>query len=320
MTTPTHITVLLNELVESLALHEGDIAVDCTAGRGGHTALMLEAVGATGKVIALDRDPEAIAFMESRFAAPLKNGQLIIRKAPFSDVQSVVEDLGFAGKLAGVAADIGVSSPQLDVASRGFSFRNDGPLDMRMDSSSGQTAADLVNELSESELIKIFREYGEEPKAKFAAQAIVKERAKSPILTTYQLADIIDKAIFYREKSRKHPATKVFQALRIAVNDELGELERLIDTGFNLLKPRGRLSIISFHSLEDRIVKRKFEDLTGKKTKIPRDLPLTEEAWQKMKGAKAHVIKPFPIEPSEEEISANPRSRSAKLRVLEKID
>lgn len=320
MTTTNHITVLLNELVDSLALHEGDVAVDCTAGRGGHTDLMLKAVGESGKVVALDRDPDAINFMQTRFAHQINDGRLILRKATFSEIQNVISELGLAGKISGVAADIGVSSPQLDVAERGFSFRNDGPLDMRMDSSSGQTAADLVNGLSETDLIRIFREYGEEPKAKFAAQAIVKERAKAPILTTHQLAGIVEKAIFYREKSRKHPATKVFQALRIAVNDELGELEKVLADGFNLLRPGGRLSIISFHSLEDRIVKRKFEDLTGKKTKIPRDLPLTEEAWKKMKGAKAQIIKPFPVEPSEEEIASNPRSRSAKLRVLEKID
>lgn len=320
MTTPTHITVLKNELVDFLSLKKGDAVIDCTAGRGGHTELLLDAVGETGKVIALDRDPDAIAFMETRFASQLQKGQLILRKAPFSQVKAVIAELGLEGKLSGVAADIGVSSPQIDVASRGFSFRADGPLDMRMDSVTGETAADLVNNLSGGELTKIFWEFGEEPKAKFAAQAIVKERAKAPILTTYQLADIVEKAIFYREKSRKHPATKIFQALRIAVNDELGELETLLEDGFSLLKKNGRMGIISFHSLEDRLVKRKFETLTGKKTKIPRDLPLTEEAWQKMKGAKAQIIKPFPIEPSEAEIEANPRSRSAKLRVLEKID
>ncbi len=320
MTTPTHITVLKNELVEFLDLKHGDAVVDCTAGRGGHTELLLKAVGEAGKVIALDRDPDAIAFMETRFSQEIQSGRLILRKVPFSQLKSVIADLGYEGKLAGVAADIGVSSPQIDVASRGFSFRTDGPLDMRMDSSEGETAADLVNNLSEAELTRIFREFGEEPKAKFAAQAIVKERAKAPIITTYQLADIVEKAIFYREKSRKHPATKIFQALRIAVNDELGELEALLEDGFSLLKKNGRMGIISFHSLEDRLVKRKFEDLTGKKTKIPRDLPITEEAWQKMKGAKAKIIKPFPIDPSETEIETNPRSRSAKLRVLEKID
>jgi len=317
-----HITVLKDELVQGLQLKPGDIAVDCTAGGGGHTAGLLEAVGAEGKVIAFDRDQMAVDHLQRRFTAEIACGRLRVEWARFSELGSTLKNLGLEGKIAGVAADIGVSSPQIDVADRGFSFSNDGPLDMRMNKSgTDQSAAEYLATASVQELTKVFRDYGEEPKAKFVAEAIVRTREQSPLTSTTQLAKLVDESIHYRERSRKHPATKIFQALRIVVNDELGELERLLNSGFECLKSGGRLGIISFHSLEDRLVKRRFLDLTGRREEagLPREVPLTEEQVRVVRNAKGTIIKPFPLVPSDEEINKNPRSRSAKLRVIEKI-
>jgi 16S rRNA (cytosine1402-N4)-methyltransferase len=282
---------------------------------------MLAAVGKTGKVLGLDRDASALALAKTRLAAAVAERRLELVQARFSEVGDVVAKAGVTGKVAGILADVGVSSMHLDEAERGFSFQADGPLDMRMDRSQGQTAADLVATLDEHELTRLFREYGEEPKAKQIARRIVKERAAAPITTTARLADLVKAAAHYSTPSKKHPATRVFQALRIAVNDELGELRTLLDAGFAALRPGGRLAIIAFHSLEDRLVKTRFVDLTGRKAlgAIPRDLPLTAADIAARTQAAGNIIKPFPTVAGDEEIQRNPRARSAKLRVLAKI-
>ncbi len=314
-----HVSVLHNELVESLKLSPGQIAIDCTAGGGGHTDLMLKAVGSQGKVFAFDRDPNAIEVLTKRFSAELSSEKLILIQAPFGDLAKYLEIHNLFGRVGALAADIGVSSPQLDVAERGFSFAKDGPLDMRMDPTQGLSAADIVNTYSDSELLKIFREYGEEPKAHFVVKAIIKQRLTKPFVTTYDLADLISASIHYKERSRKHPATKIFQALRIAVNDELGQLEALLAAIPKALAPRARCSIITFHSLEDRLVKTFFKSLAeGDSQQFDKRLPLTAQQLEKLENRQFRIIKPFPLVPSDQEMNDNPRSRSAKLRVVER--
>jgi 16S rRNA (cytosine1402-N4)-methyltransferase len=315
-----HTSVLLAESIAAMALRDGDIAVDCTVGAGGHTEAMLAAVGQKGRIIGIDRDQSALDLAGARLADDVQRGRLTLVKSAYSDVAQVLTGLGLKGQVRGILADIGVSSMHLDQAARGFSFMSDGPLDMRMDQTQGRTAADLIAEESKEDLAKLFFEYGEEPMSRRIADFILRARAEKPITTTAELAALVTKAIPYAGKSKKHPATKVFQALRIAVNDELGELERLIADGFGMLADDGRLAIITFHSLEDRIVKERFQDKAGKAARaaVPRDLPLTAEQLRAAVKSDAVVVKPFPIVPSDDEIAHNPRSRSAKLRVLEK--
>lgn len=316
-----HKTVLLSELVMGLHLRPNDIAIDCTAGGGGHTDLMLKSVGEKGHILALDQDQLAINNLEDRFISEIKSKRLSLHKTPFSKILELTNKLELTGKISGVAADIGVSSPQLDLDERGFSFMKEGPLDMRMDQSTGlESAADVVMTRSKNELVGILKDFGEEPKAPFIADAIIAAREEGPITTTTQLAEIIKGAIHYKKQSRKHPATKSFQALRIYVNNELDELKQLLEDAFTVLKPGGRLAIISFHSLEDRMVKKAFKKFADNGlSHLPRDLPLTAEQMSRMSSAKAKIIKPFPITPTKTEVDENPRSRSAKLRVIEKL-
>lgn len=318
-----HVTVLSRELVASLNLRPGDIAIDCTAGGGGHTAGLLEHTIPGGMVIALDRDPSAIANLQSRFASAIESGALVVEKTPFSDIHAIALKYRIIGRIRGICADIGVSSPQIDLGSRGFSFTQDGPLDMRMDTTNTLlTAHEVVNQYPERELTRIFRDYGEEPKAHFAARAIVKEREVKPIETTLELANLIEKSIFYKTKSRTHPATRIFQAIRIEVNDELNELSSLIKDAFATLDVGGRLAIITFHSLEDRIVKQMFREYESSGLSEPhlRGLPLTDQQILAMgHKPRGKIIKPFPILPTDDELQANPRSRSAKLRIIEKL-
>jgi 16S rRNA (cytosine1402-N4)-methyltransferase len=320
--TQEHTSVLKRELVAALNLQPGSTVIDCTAGLGGHTELMLEAVGDKGKVFAIDRDPWAVSRLRSRFEQQIHDRQLIVVEDAFSNIGHILKDHEIDA-VDGIAADLGVSSPQLDVGERGFSFNLDGPLNMRMDSDSNKTtAASLVNELSKDELKEIFWIYGEEPKAKFIAEAIVDFRMGKPIETTRELANIIKKAVFYPKASKKHPATKAFQALRIYLNDELGELKSLLHDGFESLSQGGRLAIISFHSLEDRLIKHKFKELAGKTQNNPsmRHLPITDSELKKTYQIAGKIIKPFPIYPNESELKVNIRSRSAKLRVIEKTN
>lgn len=307
------------ELVDALALKAPAIAVDCTAGGGGHAELLLDAVGPQGKVLAFDQDDVAQAHLKQKFASELKASRLELVHQRFSALKTVLLDRNLFGQLDGVCADIGVSSPQLDEADRGFSFQFDGPLDMRMDRvNNPRTAADLINTASEEELANIFFHYGEEPQSRKVARAIVSDREKAPFTTTKRLAELAANVIRYKEKSRTHPATRIFQALRIVVNDELGELSQLVQDGFDALKPGGRLAIITFHSLEDRIVKVQFKKLAGmeKDQDDFRDLPYLPQ--DKTVAHQGKIIKPFPLTPNAAEIEANPRSRSAKIRIIEK--
>jgi 16S rRNA (cytosine1402-N4)-methyltransferase len=302
-----HTSVLLDEVVESLNLAPGRSVVDGTFGAGGYSRAFLSA-GAN--VIAIDRDPTA-----ARFAAPLKaeypdRFQLV--QGRFSDLEQHLEVCGLKA-CDGVALDLGVSSMQLDEAERGFSFLRDGPLDMRM-AGSGRSAADVVNEDAPADLARIFWTYGEERASRHIANVIVRRRAAQPFTRTLDLAETVEKALGGRRGAPTHPATRVFQALRIAVNDELGELEAGLDAAERALVPGGRLAVVTFHSLEDRIVKAFFTERAGKTPSGSRHLPPSQRGPEPtfallFKGAR---------EPSEAEVAANPRARSAKLRAGER--
>jgi 16S rRNA (cytosine1402-N4)-methyltransferase len=297
---PRHIPVLLSQVIASLKIQTNGVYLDGTFGAGGYTRAMLEA-GAN--VIALDRDPDAIAGGYGLVAS--SNGKLTLVDAEFDRLDVEAASLGFA-QLDGVVLDIGVSSMQIDEAERGFSFRFDGPLDMRM-AQSGTSAADIINEADEEHLANIFYYYGEERLSRRVAKAIVTARAIAKITTTKQLCDLVAKVI-YAKPNQIHPATRVFQALRIAVNDELGQLLRGLQAAERVLKPGGVLSVVTFHSLEDRIVKQFFKNASGK-VEGSRFTPLaaTEAAIFDTKGK-------WPMTAGDAELVANPRSRSAKLR------
>jgi 16S rRNA (cytosine1402-N4)-methyltransferase len=297
-----HIPVLGREAVASLEPRDNAVYIDATFGRGGYTRALLDQ--AQCQVIAFDQDPEAIAVGQT--LAATYNGRLTLRAKPFSAIADETQPVD------GIAFDLGVSSPQLDTAERGFSFRQDGPLDMRM-SQDGESAADLVNTASVDELTKIIRDYGEEPKARRIAQAIVAQRAKRPYTRTTELASTVA-SVVPRHKDGHHPATRTFQALRIAVNDELGELEKGLAAAEKILKIGGRIAVVSFHSLEDRIVKNYFKT----RSSVPsgsRHAPVAPDAAQPT----LRVITRQGVTPSEADIAHNPRARSARLRVAEKI-
>ncbi len=298
-----HITVLLHEAVEQvLQTPRGidGVYVDGTFGRGGHSAALLAKLSPTGRLIALDRDAAAVAvgsaWQDSRFT--------MVHSA-FSDLDSALQSLGIAAhQVDGILLDIGVSSPQLDEAARGFSFNKDAPLDMRMDTSCGQTAADAVNTLSEAALIKIFKDFGEEPQAARIASAIVLARQTTPIHTTLELAQLVERVVKFK-KHGFHPATLIFQALRIYVNQELAELETVLNHAKQALCEGGKLAVISFHSLEDRQVKQTFrpEPVSAQLRHLPRNETL--HPWKEIER----------IKPSDAETKQNPRARSAVLRV-----
>lgn len=315
-----HLTVLLHETVDALGDITGKTVVDCTLGGGGHTQLLLERVGPTGKVIAFDRDRDALTHAEQRFTKEIAAGRLVLVDAPFSELKLQLQQKNLWGNIDGVIADIGVSSHQIDTGERGFSFGVDGPLDMRMDPRSGQSAADFLNSAEEVDIAKVIWELGEEQKSRQIARRIVGIRKIKPLATTSDLATLIASANLWRDRSKKHPATKTFQALRIHVNDELGELRRLVDEGFACLRQNGVLAIISFHSLEDRMIKEKFLEYCGrtKRQNLPRDIPLTAAQMDELSGKQGDLVGDFPLQPSDEEVTANPRSRSAKLRAIRK--
>ena len=297
-----HIPVLGREAVGALEPKDDGIYIDATFGRGGYTQALL--TQANCQVIAFDQDPEAITVGET--LAKTYNGRLSLRAKPFSAIADEAQQVD------GVAFDLGVSSPQLDTAERGFSFRLDGPLDMRM-SREGQSAADLVNTASLNELTKIIRDYGEEPKARRIAQAIVTQRTTRPFTRTTELASTVA-SVVPRQKEGHHPATRTFQALRIAVNDELGELEKGLAAAEKVLKIGGRMAVVSFHSLEDRIVKNYFKTRSTV-AMGSRHMPIALDAVQPT----LRVITRQGITPSDADIVHNPRARSARLRVAEKI-
>jgi len=305
-----HKTVLLQEAVDALAIRADPqradgCYVDATFGRGGHSRLILDQLGARGRLIALDKDPQAVAA-----ATRIGDARFCMVHASFAELAGVLERLGLEG-VDGVLLDLGVSSPQLDDAARGFSFRRDGPLDMRMDTSQGQTAAQWLETASEAEIREVIRDYGEERFAKQIAKAIVAARQREPVVTTGQLADIVGAAVRTREKN-KDPATRTFQAVRIYVNQELAQLSLALPQILELLNPGARLAVISFHSLEDRIVKRFMHDSAH--SAAPIRLPLRE---RELPQPKLRLIGK-PLRPSAEEIAANPRARSATLRVAER--
>lgn len=304
----SHIPVLLNETIDGLNVKENGIYADGTAGGGGHSGEILNRL-TTGKLISIDQDPDAIATLTKRFC---KNENSIVIKGNFADIKELLQQRG-VGRLDGVLFDIGVSSHQLDTASRGFSFHEDAPLDMRM-SQSGTTAAELVNSLPFAELKRIIYTYGEEKFADSIAKGIVRAREEKPVETTLQLAEIIKENVPQRVRRDGHPARKTFQALRIAVNDELGVLERGMDGAFELLGSGGRLAVITFHSLEDRIVKQKMAQWCQGCT-CPKDFPVCVCGNK----PKARLVTRKPVCANETELESNPRARSAKLRICEKI-
>ena len=302
-----HTTVLLSEAVEALQVKADGIYVDCTFGRGGHSCLILERLGERGRLIALDKDPTAIAagkeFGDARF-------QLV--HSGFEHLGEVLHKLGLE-KVDGVLLDLGVSSPQLDDEQRGFSFRFDAPLDMRMDTSSGQTAAEWLASVEEGELAEVIRDYGEERFARQIARAIVTARQEREIITTKQLSDIVAQSVRTREPG-KNPATRTFQAIRIYINRELEELESVLPQCVDHLRTGGRMAVISFHSLEDRMVKHFMRDM-AQGDKLPKNVPV--RAADVPQGKVRLVGKP--IYASEQEVAANPRARSAVLRVAERL-
>ncbi|MDA7825966.1 16S rRNA (cytosine(1402)-N(4))-methyltransferase RsmH [Porticoccaceae bacterium] len=304
-----HSTVLLHEAIDALVVDPDGLYVDGTFGRGGHTAELLSRLSVKGSVIAIDKDLEAIASGNARFA---DDDRLSLVHGTFADLTHIVEQAGMQGNVSGVLLDLGVSSPQLDQADRGFSFMRDGPLDMRMDTSKGLSAADWIASADEQEIAKVIKEYGEEKFARRMAAAIVRERAESPIERTVQLAKILAEAHPAWERG-KHPATKAFQAIRIFINRELADLEDLLEQVIDSLAIGGHLVVISFHSLEDRRVKRFIRD-QHRGIKLPKNLPIpdVDRGVRLIKVGKA-------IKPSESEVENNVRSRSAVMRIAERV-
>lgn len=307
-----HVSVLLCEAIEALAIKPNGVYVDATFGRGGHSQEILSRLGEEGRLIAFDRDPAAIeagqAIADKRFD---------IVHGSFSNMHQLLQERGVE-RIDGVLLDLGVSSPQLEEISRGFSFRLAGPLDMRMDTSKGETAAEWLATVSEDQLEKVIREYGEERYARQIARAIIVARTRRTIVTTLQLAEIVAAVVRPRQReSFRHPATRTFQAIRIYLNQELEELSLVLPQCVELLNPAGRLVVISFHSLEDRMVKQ-FLRNAARQDRLPRNVPLTEHEVRRFSK---HTLKLIgkAIRPSEDEVAGNIRARSAVMRVAERI-
>lgn len=305
----THTSVLLQECVDGLAIRADGTYMDGTFGRGGHSAAILAQLGPEGRLYAVDKDAVAVAFGRERFAG---DGRFHIAQRSFAELLDYAQEQGVAGRIDGLLLDLGVSSPQLDEADRGFSFMQDGPLDMRMNRDAGQSAAEWLAEADEGDIARVLKEYGEERFARRIARAIVETRVDAPLTTTAQLAALIAKASPKTEK-HKHPATRSFQAIRIFINRELEDLSELLDQALELLAVGARLVIISFHSLEDRIVKRFMQD-AARGEQFPKGLPVPDSARKPKLKLIGKAIKP-----SAAEIEANPRARSAVLRIAERL-
>lgn len=306
-----HFPVMLAETLQQLAIKKNGVYLDCTFGRGGHSRAILNELGVSGRLLAFDRDRDAIT---SDVALVLgKDRRFMLRHCRFSEMEKVIADENLLGKVDGILMDLGVSSPQLDNPERGFSFLRDGALDMRMDSSTGVSAQEWLAGVDEKTLVKVLFDYGEERFARRIAGAIIDRRSKSPIATTGQLAQLVEDAVPVREK-HKHPATRSFQAIRIEINNELYELKAALQQSVRILKPEGRLVVISFHSLEDRIVKRFIRDESGYKYdpgKLPvKDIDMAKGSLKKVGKA---------LKAGSQEISQNVRARSAIMRVAEKV-
>lgn len=300
-----HIPVLFREVLAGLRPQPGGRYIDATLGAGGHAAGILTASAPDGRLLGLDADPEAVEFT-GQVLRPF-GGRVILRTANFRQIEAIALALGF-GQVDGILMDLGLSSRQLSNPERGFSFSQDGPLDMRMDPSQATTAADLVNHLPQADLADLLWRYGEERHSRRIARAIVADR---PVTTTKQLADLVERTVSRRE--RIHPATRTFQALRIAVNDELEALSQALVQARNLLRPQGRLAIIAFHSLEDRLVKR-FYQQESRDCLCPPEMPVCVCGHR----ATLRVLTSKPVRPTAGEIAQNPRSRSARLRIAER--
>lgn len=305
-----HQTVLKQEAVDALVQDPHGIFLDCTFGRGGHTELILQRISSEGRVIAIDKDLAAIAYADQHFA---NESRLEVVHGSFKDVAEILAKRGL-DQVSGALLDLGVSSPQLDQAERGFSFMHDGPLDMRMDQSSGQTAAEWLNTAKAADIAYVIKRFGEEKHARRIANGVVSVREEKPLETTQDLVKIIEAAIPARDQRemKKHPATKTFQAIRIYLNQELKDLEDCLGVIVPLLKPAGRLVVISFHSLEDRIVKR-FMREQARGEALPARLPIKD----------ADIVRPLklvgkPVKPGDDEVAANRRSRSSIMRVAER--
>lgn len=313
-----HISVLRDELVHCIAATETDVVIDATLGGGGHASAVSSMIP-KGLLIGIDRDQSALDHCREKFAREIEDGRIRLQHGRFSGLAAAATTHAPGRPVNIIYADLGVSSPQLDDAGRGFSMQLTADLDMRMDQRTpGRTAREIVNEYSEQELTRIFREFAEEPKAAYYARKIAAQRQQRPFETTTQLAQFIQETNPYREPSRRHPATRIFQALRIEVNQELEEVTRFLMESFTTLAPGGRLAVITFHSLEDRLVKDFFkaaaarEKSDGAWARLPvREVDLAEPM--------AAIRKPFPMMPTDRETTENPRARSAKLRVLTKI-
>ena len=305
----SHVTVMLQEAVDALAIKPDGIYVDGTFGRGGHSRLILSRLGPKGRLLAIDRDPLAIAEAQT-----IDDPRFEMIPGAFSGLADYLRERDLAGQVDGLLLDLGVSSPQLDDAERGFSFQKDGPLDMRMDPTSGISASEWLAKAEADDIAWVLKEFGEERFAKKIGRAIVHDRVEKPFTRTRQLAELIARLIPTKEKN-KHPATRSFQAIRIYINSELEEVERAMEGALTVLAPAGRLAIISFHSLEDRLVKQ-FIRKQEKGPEVPRGLPLTEAQL-----AVGRTMKSIgkAMKPSDAEIDANPRSRSAVLRVAERL-
>lgn len=309
MSDSPHQTVLLDEAVEALVQDPDGFYVDGTFGRGGHSAAILGRLSPNGRLLGIDKDADAIAVARDRFGS---DARFEIAQESFAALEALVHARDGMGRLQGVLLDLGVSSPQLDEAERGFSFLQDGPLDMRMDRSSGESAAEWLAHAPEAEIARVLKEYGEERFAKRMARALVAARAERPIVRTAQLAEIVKEANPAWEKG-KHPATRAFQAIRIFINNELADLEAVLDQALEALAPGGRLVVISFHSLEDRVVKR-FIRRQEKGQSLPQGLPVTDEQLNRRMRNCTRAVRA-----GEAEVSANVRARSAIMRVAEKI-
>ncbi|HGJ5856850.1 16S rRNA (cytosine(1402)-N(4))-methyltransferase RsmH [Arsenophonus nasoniae] len=310
-----HISVLLDEAVNGLNIKANGIYVDGTFGRGGHSQLILSRLGSKGRLIAIDRDPHAVAAAEEM----ITDNRFSIKHGSFSQLQTFIAQEGLVGKIDGVLLDLGVSSPQLDDPERGFSFMRDGPLDMRMDPTTGQSAAQWLMKADEADIAWVLKTYGEERFAKRIAKAIVARNhhsAEEPLTRTKQLAELIAQVSPFKEK-HKHPVTRSFQAIRIYINSELEEIAKALEGSLNILAPQGRLSIISFHSLEDRLVKRFIRE-HSRGPKVPVGLPLTDV---QLKAIGSPILKVLgKMKPTEREIIENPRARSSVVRFAEMLE
>lgn len=309
-----HVTVLLNEAVENLKVKPGGIYVDCTLGGGGHTRKILSQLNENGRLFSFDQDQTAIEYNQKALDNQLQSGKLTLVKDNFRNIKKRLNELGVS-KIDGAVYDLGVSSPQFDVAQRGFSYKLEAPLDMRMDQSQSLTAKQIVNEWSFNDLVRIFSRYGEEKFAKSIARKIEKQRQLQPIQTTTELVEVIKAGIPARaRRTGGHPAKRVFQALRIAVNDELGALETSLEQVLEMLNIDGRVSVITFQSLEDRLVKSMFKEKTSL-LDLPQGLPVIPQGME----VDYRLVNRKPILSTKSEIETNHRAHSAKLRVIERI-